>query len=142
MWPELDHIKHQSTDRFIFGSKGPILRVRIDYEPNRGNRTLQSVRMLAPNNKSTTQKQREMWNPGFLYAYACMHIYIYKHIFEGMGMYVVSNLSGFHYALPGSSRQSPHRHYPLFGAYHVFQLFLPNTPTDAPGCPRGGGVQA
>ena len=35
---------------------------------------------------------------------------------------------------------SPHRQYPLFGAYRAFQLFLPNTPTDAPGCPRDGGA--
>ena len=35
---------------------------------------------------------------------------------------------------------SPHRQYPLFGAYRVFQLFLPNASTDAPGCPPGGGA--
>ena len=35
---------------------------------------------------------------------------------------------------------SPHRQYPLFGAYHVFQLFLPNASTDAPGCPQDGGA--
>ena len=31
---------------------------------------------------------------------------------------------------------SPHRQYPLFGAYRAFQLFLPNASTDAPRCPQ------
>ena len=52
-----------------------------------------------------------------------IYIYISLYIYISIYMYIYVCIS-------------PHQQYPFFGAYHAFQLFLPNTPTDAYGCPR------